>query len=113
MRDADVSDAGAGEQIASLAVERPDPGLLGQSPLLSSVWVNAPERQWTIQDRRLRGKVISCWATIPNSKRGHRPMRGDFGGKAMTYTPLDPQFEEARSGAAGVLVFHEPAPGNL
>ena len=61
-----------------------------------------------------RGKVIVVLINDPDFEGARPTLRGDFGGKAMTYYGRwTYKYEEAaRRGAAGVLVVHETEPAS-
>ncbi|MEO7635105.1 MAG: M28 family metallopeptidase [Sphingomicrobium sp.] len=78
--------------------------------------VRAPERNWDdFKDVDLKGKIAVVLVNDPDFEGvATDPLRGDFGGKAMTYYGRwTYKYEEgARQGAAGVLVIHETAPAS-
>jgi Zn-dependent M28 family amino/carboxypeptidase len=90
---------------------------LANAPLLFVGYgVTAPERQWDdFKNTDVRGKVIVVLVNDPDFEGAETdPMRGDFGGKGMTYYGRwTYKFEEAaKRGAAGVLVIHETEPAS-
>jgi len=88
----------------------------GAPIIFAGYGVTAPERQWDdFKTIDVRGKVILVLVNDPDFEGAPTdPMRGDFGGKAMTYYGRwTYKYEEAaRRGAAGVLVVHETAPAS-
>jgi Zn-dependent M28 family amino/carboxypeptidase len=78
--------------------------------------VKAPERNWDdFKGVDVRGKIIVLLVNDPDFEGATTdPMRGDFGGKAMTYYGRwTYKYEEgARQGAKGVLVIHETDPAS-
>ena len=104
-----------GEQIAVRAPLNGQTQIrLTEAPLLFLGYgVTAPERQWDdFKTADVRGKIILVLVNDPDFEGAATdPLRGDFGGKAMTYYGRwTYKFEEAaRRGAAGVLVVHETA----
>ena len=77
---------------------------------------SAPERGWDdFKGVDVKGKLLVELVNDPDFEGAATdPMRGDFGGKAMTYYGRwTYKYEEAaRRGAAGVLVIHEDAPAS-
>ncbi|MEO8175747.1 MAG: M28 family peptidase [Sphingomicrobium sp.] len=107
-----------GEQIA---VRSPLTGVsavnLTNAPLLFVGYgVSAPERQWDdFKDADVRGKILVMLVNDPDFEgTAGDPMRGDFGGKAMTYYGrwTYKYAEAARRGAAGVMLIHETGPAS-
>jgi Zn-dependent M28 family amino/carboxypeptidase len=78
--------------------------------------VTAPERGWDdFKNADVKGKILVVLVNDPDFEGGaNDPLRGDFGGKAMTYYGRwTYKYEEAaRRGAAGVMVIHETAPAS-
>ena len=78
--------------------------------------VTAPERGWDdFKNADVKGKILVLLVNDPDFEGATTdPMRGDFGGKAMTYYGRwTYKYEEAaRRGAAGVMVIHETAPAS-
>jgi len=92
-------------------------GNLQNAPLLFVGYgVNAPERGWDdFKNVDVRGKILVLLVNDPDFEGAATdPMRGDFGGKAMTYYGRwTYKYEEAaRRGAAGVMVIHETGPAS-
>ncbi|MEO7257479.1 MAG: M28 family peptidase, partial [Sphingomicrobium sp.] len=107
-----------GEQIA---VRSPLTGVsavnLANAPLLFVGYgVSAPEREWDdFKDADVRGKILVMLVNDPDFEgTASDPMRGDFGGKAMTYYGrwTYKYAEAARRGAAGVMLVHETGPAS-
>jgi Zn-dependent M28 family amino/carboxypeptidase len=90
--------------------------LNGVPMIFAGYGVEAPERQWNdFKDVDVRGKVIVVLVNDPDFEGAPtEPMRGDFGGKAMTYYGRwTYKYEEAAErGAAGLLVVHETEPAS-
>ncbi|WP_309662118.1 M28 family metallopeptidase [Sphingomonas sp.] len=121
-----VSVAIAGKQIAltqgeQIAVRAPTNGekaiAIADAPLVFVGYgVKAPERNWDdFKGVDVRGKIIVLLVNDPDFEGATTdPMRGDFGGKAMTYYGRwTYKYEEgARQGAKGVLVIHETDPAS-
>ena len=107
-----------GEEIAVRSPTNGDKGIdLSKAPLVFVGYgVKAPERGWDdYKGQDLKGKVLVMLVNDPDFEGGaNDPLRGDFGGKAMTYYGRwTYKYEEgARQGAAGVLVIHETAPAS-
>jgi Zn-dependent M28 family amino/carboxypeptidase len=73
--------------------------------------VEAPERHWDdFKGVDLHGKIAVVFVNDPDFETG----KGDFGGKAMTYSGRwTYKYEDAaRQGALGLLVIHETAPAS-
>jgi len=107
-----------GEQIAVRAPTNGEKAMtIDHVPLVFVGYgVKAPERNWDdFKGVDVRGKVIVLLVNDPDFEGATTdPMRGDFGGKAMTYYGRwTYKFEEgARQGAKGVLVIHETDPAS-